>query len=71
MPDTPKARQTDGVNTKVRHVRIADELWDAAKETTAGQGDTIPDVLRLALRAYVADPTATIVALTQIRGGAK
>jgi hypothetical protein len=56
--------------TPVRHIRI-DELWDDAQATAAGQGDTVPDVVRLALRAYVADPTATMVALTQIRGGGR
>jgi hypothetical protein len=57
-------------NTKVRHIRI-DELWDRAQEVAGRQGDAIPDVVRLALRAYEVDPTATIVALTQIRGGAR
>jgi hypothetical protein len=72
MPDTPTVRKTrDVANTKVRHIRIDDDLWRDAGTVTAGQGDSIPDVVRLALRAYVADPTATIVALTQIRGGAR
>jgi hypothetical protein len=71
MPDTAATRQTDRVaNTKVRHIRI-DGLWDEAQELAGRQGDTIPDVVRLALRAYVADPTATIVALTQIKGGVR
>jgi hypothetical protein len=56
--------------TQVRHIRIG-KLWDDAQSTAGVQGDTVPDVIRLALRAYVADPTATLVALAQIRGGGR
>jgi hypothetical protein len=47
------------------------QLWDDAQETAGEQGDSVPYVVRLALSAYVADPTATIVALTQIKGGVR
>lgn len=70
-PDTPAAVQNEGVTpTPIRTMRIG-KLWDEAQATAGDQGDSVPDVVRLALRAYVADPTATIVALTQIRGGVR
>lgn len=56
--------------TPVRKISIG-QLWDDAQTTATNQGDTVPDVVRLALRAYVTDPTATMVALTQIRGGGR
>jgi hypothetical protein len=57
--------------TSVRHIRIEDACWADAQTTAGEQGDNVPDIVRLALRAYVADPTATLVALAQIRGGAR
>jgi hypothetical protein len=69
MPsDTPV--QNDPVKTPVRTIRIGD-IWDDAQQLAGNQGDNVPDIVRLALRAYVVDPTATIVALTQIKGGAR
>jgi Arc/MetJ family transcription regulator len=58
------------VATPPRKIRIEDELWTASSDQAAGRSETVSDIVRLALRAYVTDPTATIVALTQIRGGA-
>ena len=70
MPDTPPVRKTrDVANTKVRHIRIDDDPWEPARAAAEAQGETVAGIVRLALRAYVADPTATVVALTQIRGG--
>jgi hypothetical protein len=68
-PDTSTAGQNDSVKTPIRTIRIGG-IWDEAQTVAGVQGDNVPDIVRLALRAYVADPTATIVALAQIRGGA-
>jgi Arc/MetJ family transcription regulator len=57
--------------TKSRTVRIDDELWAEALAETASRSETVSDLIRRALLAYVADPTATMVALTQIRGGGR
>jgi hypothetical protein len=57
--------------TTARKIRIDDELRDGATTTAADQGETLAGVIRLSLRAYVADPTATLVALAQIRGGGR
>lgn len=40
-------------NTKVRNVRVDDELWDAAKIKAAARRETVADVIRRALLAYV------------------
>lgn len=40
--------------TKLRNVRVADDLWLAAKDATSQHGDTLADVVRAALVAYVA-----------------
>lgn len=69
-PDTSLTGQNESVKTPIRTMRIG-QLWDDAQATAGDQGDSVPDVVRLALRAYVADPTATIVALTQIKGGVR
>lgn len=45
MPNQPK--------TPHRTIRIADELWVAAKEKAAEEGQTITDVIRMQLEAYV------------------
>lgn len=39
--------------TKVRHVRVPDDLWDAAKAATAAEGTDITKVLVAALTEYV------------------
>jgi hypothetical protein len=35
-----------------RTVRVPDDIWQAAKERAAEQGETVTDVLLRALRAY-------------------
>jgi len=40
--------------TTIRSIRISDQVWDAAKEATERRGETISDVVRRALEAYVA-----------------
>ena len=39
--------------TKLRNVRVEDELWLPAKEKAASEGRTLSDVIRQALRNYV------------------
>lgn len=39
--------------TTPRAIRVDDDLWDAAKTATEDRGETISDVVRLALIAYV------------------
>lgn len=46
MPDAPK--------TKHRMVRVDDELWTAAAEAAAANGTTRSEVIRDALKRYVA-----------------
>lgn len=70
-PDTQTTGQNGDVTpTPIRTMRIG-KLWDEAQTTAGDQGDSVPDIVRLALRAYVTDPTATVVALTQIKGGVR
>lgn len=47
VPNQPK--------TPARGVRVADELWNAAKERAAANGETVTDVIMRALRAYTDD----------------
>jgi len=51
MPNQPKA------GTKARQFRCEDELWETALEIARQTGETLSDVLRGALRAYV-DPAS-------------
>ena len=46
-PNAPK--------TPTRTFRAPDEEWDPAKERAAEEGETVTDVLRRALREYVAE----------------
>lgn len=39
--------------TTLRNVRIADPLWDRAKEIAERRGESVSDVLRAALERYV------------------
>lgn len=55
MADTPEDRQNQHVATKIRGVRVDDELWDAAKAKATKNRETVADVIRRALLAYVAD----------------
>lgn len=44
-------QRADGV--KLRNVPVADDLWDAAKARAAERGESLSEVIRRALRAYV------------------
>jgi antitoxin component of RelBE/YafQ-DinJ toxin-antitoxin module len=37
-----------------RAVRVEDDLWDTAKAKAAERGETVSDVIRRALKRYVA-----------------
>jgi len=39
--------------TTLRNVRVADEVWDAAKERAAENGETVSEVVRRALVEYI------------------
>lgn len=41
-------------HTPNRVVRVDDELWEAAKAKAAEQGESVSDVIRQALKRYVA-----------------
>ena len=45
VPNQPK--------TPLRSLRVATELWEAAKAAAAERGETVTDVLRAALERYV------------------
>lgn len=47
VPNQPK--------TPARSVRVADELWRAAKAKAAAEGETVTDVIVRALEEYVED----------------
>lgn len=47
------ARDGSG-NTPQRSIRIPDDEWEAAKAAADERGETLSDVLRLALRRYTA-----------------
>jgi len=51
----PKAdtRKGDRSATKVRAIRISDEVWHAALARAADRGETVAEVVRAALVAYV------------------
>lgn len=56
MPDTLETGQNPSVaNTKVRHVRVDDELWEAAAKKAKRRREAVADVIRRALLAYVED----------------
>lgn len=40
--------------TRLRNVRVPDEVWQAAKERAEENGETVSDVVRRALEEYVA-----------------
>lgn len=48
MPNQPK--------TPVRTLRVDDELWQRAQAVAAANGESLSDVMRSALVAYVAKP---------------
>jgi negative regulator of replication initiation len=70
--DTAPAREDQKVPvTKIRTLRVDDELWKSTQDVAADQGEAVADFLRRALRAYIADPNATNAALATIRGAGK
>lgn len=40
--------------TRLRNVRVPDEVWQAAKERAEENGETVSDVVRRALEEYAA-----------------
>lgn len=42
--------------TKIRTVRVDDELWEAAQARAADRRESVADVIRRALLAYVETP---------------
>lgn len=44
------------VTTRLRNVRIDDDLWQAAQSKAAKKRETVSDVIRRALLAYVEHP---------------
>lgn len=55
MPDTSEDRHNQTVPTKIRGVRVDDELWQRAQEKAARRREAVADVIRRALLAYVED----------------
>lgn len=55
---TTATGQTDDVaETKVRTVRVDDELWHAAQEKARRRRETVAAVIKRALLAYVEEDT--------------
>lgn len=51
---TPRLGRDGSGNTPQRTIRVPGAEWDAAKETADANGETLSDVIRTALRRYVA-----------------
>lgn len=50
------ARDTQSMpETKVRTVRVDDELWEAAQAVARARRESVADVIRRALLAYIED----------------
>jgi antitoxin component of RelBE/YafQ-DinJ toxin-antitoxin module len=62
MPNKPK--------TPSRNVRVDDELWSAALDRAEAEGITVADVIRDALRVFVARPKSRRASV-RASGGAK
>lgn len=43
--------------TTLRAFRVNDELYAAAKQEAAKRGDSLSDIVRNALKAYITQPT--------------
>lgn len=39
--------------TRLRNVRVPDELWEAAKAVAEERGESLSDIIRAALASYV------------------
>jgi NRPS condensation-like uncharacterized protein len=48
----PDTRKGDRSATKVRAVRVSDDVWDAALAKATENGETVADVVRAALIDY-------------------
>lgn len=68
MADTPEDRQNQRVATKIRGVRVDDELWDAAKTKATSRRETVADVIRRALLAYIEDGSCTCEPVAPVPG---
>lgn len=56
MPAKPDTRKGDRSATRTRPVRVSDDLWEAAKEKAAENGESLSDAIRRFLADYVGDP---------------
>jgi predicted transcriptional regulator len=55
---SPRKPDADGaVRVPFRGVRVADDLWEAAKAVAEANDETVSQVIRRALRAYVDNDT--------------
>ena len=70
LPDTRRGRQNDDVPTDIRSVRVDDGLWLAAKGVAKVEGESVSDVVRRALVAYTANPSAFNLAVAKVRAEA-
>jgi plasmid stability protein len=43
-------------HTRIRNIRVPDEIWEAAKVRAAERGETVTDVLTRALKRYIRQP---------------
>jgi len=68
--DTSPVGKTGAVPDPVRTVRVPDELWQAAQDRAweRREKEGVSALLRLAVRAYVADPDALEAACRKIIG---
>lgn len=57
LPSMAKPRNTDRGATKVKGVRVSDELWDRAAEVAEANGSNRSDEIRRLLAEYVGDPS--------------
>lgn len=39
--------------TKIRHVRVKDDLWESAKAVADSRDENLADVIRAALESYI------------------
>lgn len=53
MPPSDTRDTQPVVETKIRTVRVDDELWEAAQAKAARRRESVADVIRRALLAYV------------------
>lgn len=51
-PAQPDARKGDRSATKIRTVRVSDDLWNAAQARASEKGENLSDVIRRALIVY-------------------